>query len=594
MRDMEQEAEPEGGPIADKYGDMLNKIDAAIAKAKGTKPKSYDDTFNEGWNDRDDLFTFGYDLDMIQAVVDHLKSNYSEDDYELHIGRGDTHPNAVTLKNPNMESDEELGDLLIAAEDQEETDYQADRETYKDYMEEDTDVGHQDDEPGMLKSSAFETAQYAAKLYKKLDKYDQFDGEVDFPHWWQSKLILARDYMSAAFHYLNSEEKQPAIDQLALESNIKEEYTKEKLLAYLGQADDAMIRTHDDKYLIIYNPKNGNDDNASMWNDDSVFAVDQDGEEHEVRYDQIDGLQLEGMKEQALGFNHIKKLGDKAASHIDIETRRDSRYTFGNRPYQDDQLRYQIAKKLGYNVDSLLEQLKEGTDLYDRNGIQITRFSGGKRGVMVQINYGGKYIHIPAEEFPFLARAMQSVQDDLKDLSRQIPRSKNINERLSGDAREAIYDLQNILDQAAQLGDEARQIVKQHFPNELSAGDAYDVFNFGSSSNRYDKTLETLISDIERAAEEDEEAGYASSSDPDSLANEGQASIKKQLDKINLALKQHKDKTIAIVRKDAKQRTEDEKAHIAKMADLTKKKKDLLDKYGDAVAGINRNQELDA
>jgi hypothetical protein len=30
MRDMEQEAEPEGGPIADKYGDMLNKLDKAI------------------------------------------------------------------------------------------------------------------------------------------------------------------------------------------------------------------------------------------------------------------------------------------------------------------------------------------------------------------------------------------------------------------------------------------------------------------------------------------------------------------------------------------------------------------------------------
>jgi hypothetical protein len=34
-RDMEQEAEPEGGPIADRYGDMLNKIDRAIAKLKG-------------------------------------------------------------------------------------------------------------------------------------------------------------------------------------------------------------------------------------------------------------------------------------------------------------------------------------------------------------------------------------------------------------------------------------------------------------------------------------------------------------------------------------------------------------------------------
>ena len=34
MRDMEQEAEPEGGPIADKYGRALDKIDAKIAKLK--------------------------------------------------------------------------------------------------------------------------------------------------------------------------------------------------------------------------------------------------------------------------------------------------------------------------------------------------------------------------------------------------------------------------------------------------------------------------------------------------------------------------------------------------------------------------------
>jgi hypothetical protein len=34
-RDMEQEAEPEGGEIADKYGDMLDTIDSEIAKLKG-------------------------------------------------------------------------------------------------------------------------------------------------------------------------------------------------------------------------------------------------------------------------------------------------------------------------------------------------------------------------------------------------------------------------------------------------------------------------------------------------------------------------------------------------------------------------------
>jgi hypothetical protein len=35
MSDMEQEAEPEGGPIADRYGRDLNRIDKALAKLRG-------------------------------------------------------------------------------------------------------------------------------------------------------------------------------------------------------------------------------------------------------------------------------------------------------------------------------------------------------------------------------------------------------------------------------------------------------------------------------------------------------------------------------------------------------------------------------
>ena len=47
MRDMEQEAEPEGGPIADEYGEKLNRIDAAIAKLSGRKEMTYDQAINE-------------------------------------------------------------------------------------------------------------------------------------------------------------------------------------------------------------------------------------------------------------------------------------------------------------------------------------------------------------------------------------------------------------------------------------------------------------------------------------------------------------------------------------------------------------------
>jgi len=194
MRDMEQEAEPQGGPISDKYGDMLNKIDTALEKARGGKVVHYDDrqvdtSTNEnaidpaeygdigkgylagfkkqhtlsldqleqlgrkivkqiykgdfqaakakhlseaGFPD-DSLFTFGFDLDEIQYVVDYLQANYSEQDYELHVGRGDTHPNAVTLINPKMEYDAELGDLLDGAKGSDQTDYEDYRREEDDY-----------------------------------------------------------------------------------------------------------------------------------------------------------------------------------------------------------------------------------------------------------------------------------------------------------------------------------------------------------------------------------------------------------------------------------------------------------------------------
>lgn len=88
----------------------------------------------------------------------------------------------------------------------------------------DLDVGHQDDEPSMLKKDVYDIAIYAAKLYKQLDKYDKMEGEVDFPHWWQKKVTLARQYISSAQHYLDAEEKQPMIDALALQEGVFDQF----------------------------------------------------------------------------------------------------------------------------------------------------------------------------------------------------------------------------------------------------------------------------------------------------------------------------------------------------------------------------------
>jgi hypothetical protein len=77
---------------------------------------------------------------------------------------------------------------------------------------EDLDVGHQDDEPAMLKKDVYRIAKMASMLYKQLHQYDQIPGEVDFPHWWQAKIIKAYDYLQSAYGYLDGEEKTNKID----------------------------------------------------------------------------------------------------------------------------------------------------------------------------------------------------------------------------------------------------------------------------------------------------------------------------------------------------------------------------------------------
>jgi hypothetical protein len=95
---------------------------------------------------------------------------------------------------------------------------------------EDLDVGHQDNEPAMLKSDVYRIAKMAAMLYKQLDNYDKMPGEVDFPHWWQAKIIKAYDYLQAAYGYLDGEEKTAAIDSMMNENEELNEMEDDNVL----------------------------------------------------------------------------------------------------------------------------------------------------------------------------------------------------------------------------------------------------------------------------------------------------------------------------------------------------------------------------
>lgn len=121
---------------------------------------------------------------------------------------------------------QELGGVEIEKSDWADmmTNYSKYKAEFGDDISEDLDLGHQDNEPHMLKADLYRISKYAIELYKMMDQFDG-KGEVDFPHWWQSKIIKAKEMMVAAKHYLDFEVKKPQIDAL---SNSLEENNEER------------------------------------------------------------------------------------------------------------------------------------------------------------------------------------------------------------------------------------------------------------------------------------------------------------------------------------------------------------------------------
>jgi hypothetical protein len=89
------------------------------------------------------------------------------------------------------------------------------------------------------------------------------------------------------------------------ESITEGKFNKRSLMKAMKR-DDGFIQLGNGQEYIIYNPNNGNDDNADMWDDKVIFALDQDGEEHEIKYSDI------------VSYNESRKINLKA-DHLSSE-----------------------------------------------------------------------------------------------------------------------------------------------------------------------------------------------------------------------------------------------------------------------------------
>jgi len=97
----------------------------------------------------------------------------------------------------------------------------------------------------------------------------------------------AMAYAKAAFGWLMNEAK----------------FDKKKLMKAMKK-DDGMITVDKGIQYIVYKYDNGNDHNDDMWQDDVIFALDQDGEEHEIKYSDIESYSESVVTESFASFTN--------------------------------------------------------------------------------------------------------------------------------------------------------------------------------------------------------------------------------------------------------------------------------------------------
>lgn len=83
----------------------------------------------------------------------------------------------------------------------------------KEKVSEDFDIGHEDNEPKSLQSDLMQIANDAIELYQTINSTEGH-GEVDFPSWFQSKIIRSKEALQSATQYLNFEKNEPTMDAL--------------------------------------------------------------------------------------------------------------------------------------------------------------------------------------------------------------------------------------------------------------------------------------------------------------------------------------------------------------------------------------------
>lgn len=200
-------------------------------------------------------------------------------------------------------------------------------------MNEDTDIGHTDDEPDMLASDLSIITRYASELEEMMDELSSKGTEIDLPHWWQAKIIKAKDYLVGAKHYLRAE-LEDGVTESSDGASAEEEYEFHKKLDTLvhntfgKRVDEGKINEASEPEIItqlrsivsnkqnqkLKDPKSGKQMRVDLYSASAVTQV-YDALKQQSNKDKFVGMGLVGMVNTA-----FKLINKNEIVEYDVET----------------------------------------------------------------------------------------------------------------------------------------------------------------------------------------------------------------------------------------------------------------------------------
>lgn len=524
MSDMEQEAEMEGGPKADKYAAMLMKINKDIAKLQGTKKeKEYKlmekNEVNEATVEMDAMNPD--DKDFLNFLRDNNVKIISKE-------KGPNGHPVIVMQGSRKDLERVLADSELGFDDPGLADHieeavkvkvsipgqdSFEAEEGKEYSEEEADeyIENAKDSGATPMNTEFEKVsedhsvnpndKYVVRPCKnKKEPWAVWEGEV------RVKGFATKEEAQA---YADKQNKEQGLNELdskeALWPLPEEWYSKYYTVDFY--ADGPRFFNNETGEEVSYKDISAHyEKEAEDYSNTVNEAARPKFQFVSVHDDNISADTVEEFikKMKSAGYKHMGEA--KPMSRTSAGWNKGlPKFRLIMGPMKDgDSIRYE--DQAAYDMYSLEESAESTKDKLDKLTAKMRKLA--KEYTAAKGDAKDKLKDKLKDMTPKKKELEKKLEDEVAakgknqklDPNADLDESK-LNEEYD-DAQDALYRLQEILEELDALGDEAQRLMSEFYPSLENQGSAYGAFDLGSSTNRFDTTLRTLV-DAAESGEDD-------------------------------------------------------------------------------------------